>query len=111
LNNKLYLVTRSDLPPGAQAAQSVHAALAFAHEHQEIANAWFRDSNNIVLLAVKSEGELVRLEDRAVAAEVPCSLFKEPDFDDAVTAIAIGPSGWRLVSSLPLALREPKRAA
>lgn len=51
INDKLFIITRADLPPGVIAAQSVHAALAFAHEHPEVEGAWFAGSNNIVLLA------------------------------------------------------------
>jgi peptidyl-tRNA hydrolase len=109
--DKLFIVTRADLPPGAIAAQSTHVALAFAVEHPEVFRVWHGGSNNIVLLSVPDEGALVRLASRAVKADVECTFFKEPDFGDSVTAVAIGPSGWRLVSSLPLALRKPKQAA
>jgi len=111
MNDKLYIITRSDLSPGSRAAQSVHGALAFAHEHPEVTGTWYRSSNNIVLLETENEVALLELAMKAKANGVPCSVFKEPDFEDATTSIAIGPSGWRLVSSLPLALREPKRAA
>lgn len=111
MSDKLFIVTRADLPPGARAAQLAHAALAFAFEHPEIAGAWHRGSNNIVLLEARDEQALHALGARAGAAGVAWSMFREPDFDNATTAIAIGPDGWRLVSSLPLALREPKKAA
>jgi peptidyl-tRNA hydrolase len=111
MSDKLFIVTRADLPPGARAAQLAHAALAFAFEHPEIAGAWHRGSNNIVLLEAKDERALVELWRRAWDENVPYSVFTEPDFGDATTAVAIGPEGWRLVSSLPLALREPKKAA
>ena len=110
MSEKLFIVTRSDLAPGARAAQSVHAALAFAYEHQDLFRQWYEGSNNIVLVETSNEGALVRLEDRAVAAEIPCSLFKEPDFGDAVTGVAIASAGGKLVSNLPLTLREPKAA-
>jgi len=109
-NDKVFIITRADLPPGAIAAQSVHAALAFAHEHPEITGAWFSGSNNIVLLAVPDEAALLELAARAREHGAPCSTFTEPDFGDSTTGVAIGPSGWRLVSSLPLALREKKAA-
>jgi len=111
MSDKLFIVTRADLPPGARAAQLAHAALAFAFEHPEIAGAWHRGSNNIVLLEATDERALIELWKRAWDAGIPYSAFTEPDFGDAMTAVAIGPSGHRLVSSLPLALREPKKAA
>lgn len=108
--DKLFIVTRSDLPLRDVAPQSVHAAFAFAHEHHFEWRTWFLGSNNIVLLATKDEASLEQLAARARAANVPVSLFREPDFGDSVTGIAIGPQGWKLVSSLPLALKPPKAA-
>jgi hypothetical protein len=29
-------------------------------------------------------------------------VFREPDLDDALTAVALGPEAWRRLSSLPL---------
>ena len=108
--DKLFIVTSATLAPGAIAAQSVHAALAFAHEHSFEWRSWYLESNNIVLLSAENEEALLRLAARARAAGVPCSVFREPDFENAVTAIAISPAGRKLVSSLPLALREKKAA-
>jgi hypothetical protein len=48
------------------------------------------------------------LEELARAAErrlIPVSRYREPDMDNQLTAIVIGPSGKSLVSRLPLALR------
>ena len=109
-SSKLFIVTRADLSPGARAAQLAHAALAFAFEHPEIVKEWHAGSNNIVLLEAKDEQALHALGCRAHAAGVAWAMFMEPDFDNATTAIAIAPDGWRLVSSLPLALRPPKAA-
>ena len=106
--HKLFVVTRGDLPPGAIAAQSVHAGFAFAHEHQFEWRTWLLSSNNIVLLSVPDEQALLDLARRVEAAGVSLSLFREPDFDNTLTAIGIGPAGWKLVSSLPKALRPPK---
>lgn len=108
--DKLFIVTRSDLPPGAIAAQSVHTALAFAHEYPFEWRTWYLGSNNIVLLAARDESDLLRLAERARDAGVSCAVFREPDFQNTVTGVAIGPAGWKLVSSLPLALRQPKAA-
>src|SRR5690348_89416 len=110
-NEKLYIVSRADLPPGDRAAQSCHAAFAFAMRHPNEAGRWFWDSNNIVLLECADEATLRRLVDQARAADVPYALFSEPDFDCAATACAFGYGMRRLLSSLPLALREPKPKA
>ncbi len=108
--NKLFVVTRGDLPPGAIAAQSVHAGFAFAHEHQFEWRTWLLGSNNIVLLSVPDEPALLELAQRAQMAGVSVSLNREPDFGNSLTAIAIGPAGRKLVSSLPKALRPPKES-
>jgi hypothetical protein len=59
---------------------------------------------------VKDEADLVRLSERARSAGVSFAVFREPDFQNTVTGVAIAPAGWKLVSSLPLALRPPKAA-
>ncbi len=106
--HKLFIITRADLPPGAIAAQSVHAGFAFAHEHQFEWRTWLLSSNNIVLLSTPDEPSLLELARRAEAAGIPVSRFREEDFGDSLTAIGIGPAGRKLVSSLPKALRPPK---
>jgi hypothetical protein len=37
-------------------------------------------------------------------------LFREPDFEDEITALAVPHAAHRLLSTLPLALRPPKAA-
>jgi len=104
--NKLYVIVRSDLAPGLQAAQACHAMRLFVEEHKLEENEWFRFSNNIVLLQVPTKEALVELAYKAVNEDIPCSMFKEPDVNDEPTAIALlGRGAKKLVSSLPLALR------
>jgi peptidyl-tRNA hydrolase len=110
MNDKLFFVTRTDLPPGDRAAQSVHGAIVFTLTYPELVRSWHDSSNNVVLLEAKDEAALAQLAARAAAAGVPLCMFSEPDLDNALTAVALGPTGYRLVSSLPLTLRE-KRAA
>jgi len=102
---KLYIIVRADLPPGAQVAQSCHAMRLFVHEHPELDAAWYRDSNNLVCLQIADEQALRRLHERAVESNVAVSLFHEPDYNDEATALTIEPRGARLVRSLPLTLR------
>jgi len=102
---KLYLVTRQDLPPGARAAQLCHALRQFGEDHPEVDRDWFRRSNTLVLLEGKDEHALSDLADKARLSGVPVAVFREPDLADALTAIAVGPKGKRLVRGLPLALR------
>lgn len=105
---KLYIVTRSDLAPGARIAQACHAIRLFAEEHPDADRRWYESSNNLVVLETTDERSLLDLAGKARTVGAPVSEFREPDFADAVTAIAIGGVARRLLSSLPLAL---KRAA
>jgi len=104
--NKLYIIVRSDLNPGLQAAQACHALRLFVEEHKLEENRWFRYSNNIVLLQVPTKEELIALAYKVVNEDIPVSMFKEPDVDDEPTAIALlGRQAKKMVSNLPLALR------
>lgn len=103
---KIYIIVRSNLPPGAQAAQACHALMSFASEHPVTANFWHHKSNNLVVLQVPDESCLLHLAGRAQDEGVEHSVFREPDFDNTVTAVALEPAGRRLVSSLALALRR-----
>jgi peptidyl-tRNA hydrolase len=107
--DKLRVITRRDLPAGAQAAQFVHGALAFAAEHPEVTRAWMDTSNTIVLLAERDEQDLSALLARAEEASIPTACFTEPDLGGALTAVVLGPgeASRRLTRGLPLALREP----
>lgn len=101
---KLYIVGRRDLPPGLRVAQMFHAARQFADDHPETEGTWFRESNTIVLLEVPDREALEALVARAQDRGVEASEFSEED-DLGLTALALGPSARRIVSSLPLALR------
>lgn len=112
-NIKLYIITRKDLQPGAQAAQSVHVAIKFGLAYPLLTREWSDASNNIALLVVPDEPALQRILDAALGLgdQVRAAFFREPDFGDAMTAIALhGDYAHRLVSSLPLALKLTPRA-
>ena len=105
--DKLYVITREDLDPGYQAVQSLHAGIQFAMEHPDIHKEWYEQSNYLGLLSTSDELELNKLIEKANAAGIPCSVFREPDVDNQITAIAIGPGpkSKKLCSNLKLALR------
>lgn len=105
---KLYIITRSDLPPGAQLAQSCHAVAAFSLAHPDEHQAWAAGPSNIVCLSAADEGSLSGLLALGRDAGFAVAEFHEPDFGGQLTAIALSGGASRLVSSLPLAL---KRAA
>jgi peptidyl-tRNA hydrolase len=107
---KLYLALRSDLTPGAKIAQACHGLRAFVAAHPELDANWHTNSNNLVVVEVRDETALENLATKATAKGVPFAPFREPDFDDSLTCIALGPGGDKLVSSAPLALRQAKAA-
>jgi hypothetical protein len=110
--NRLYVITRSDLPPGAQIAQTGHAVAAFAAEHPDPFQAWAKPAQrNIVCLAVPCAGALVLLLDRLKQHGARVAEFRETDLADALTGIACGEEGAKLLSSLPLAGRARPAAA
>lgn len=109
--DRLYLVTRRDLPAGAQAAQCCHALRAFAELHPDLDRQWHEHGGNIVLLSVGTEAELVQLLEAATAQHISLAFFHEADFGGALTATAFSAAARRLLSGLPLALREFRSAA
>jgi len=102
---KLHIVTRADLPPGAQGVQSCHAAIQFCHEHPGVEQQWFRESNHLAWLKVPDEIALEKLIDKAERLGVKYSVFREPDFGNRLTAIAFEPGkmGRKVCSGLKLA--------
>jgi peptidyl-tRNA hydrolase len=101
---KLYLVTREDLPPGSQAVHLCHAMTEFMVTHHEEAHRWHTSSNTLALLSVPDEKGLLRLATKANRRGVRFSLFHEPDRDNELTAIAFEPGARSLLRDLPLAL-------
>jgi hypothetical protein len=57
-----------------------------------------------VVLSAPDEASLAALCRAAAAAGLRAIPFREPDFGDALTAVALEPAAHRLVSHLPLAL-------
>jgi hypothetical protein len=74
--------------------------------YPESAKSWHAQSNTLVLLTVENEQGLQRIIDRAFDLNVRTAAFREPDLDNAITAIALEPSdkNQRICRNLPLAL-------
>lgn len=108
---KLFVVGRTDIPPGLRAAQMFHAARLFAKEFPDIESKWFAESNTIVLLEVPHRAVLEGVFEEAERRGFSVSAFKEgEDFlINGITAICLGPEAWRMLSSLPLALSSRKK--
>ena len=101
---KLYVITRRDLSPGQQAVQSCHALQEFNLDHPGITKDWHASSNTLALLSVGGELDLEALAQSAEAKWIAVSRFREPDRNNELTAIVLGPEGRRLVQRLPLTL-------
>lgn len=89
-----------------QAAQAVHAAALFAFEHPEAFSDWHDHSSYVVVLQVP---DLAHLTARysCLPEYAKRVLNREPDLGDQATAFAVlGNDAGRLLSDLPLALRE-----
>lgn len=104
--DKLYLVTRRDLSDAQQAVQAAHALRQFVSEHPEVDQEWFSTSNTLAFLSVGDENALGVLLEKAASRGIPVAAFYEPDRDNELTAIAIGPRGKKITQGLPLALQH-----
>ena len=101
-------MVRKDLAPGAKLAQSVHAAFRFADEWRYTTNDWMDNSEYICILEIENEAALTKLWERSVQNNIRGSCFKEPDYENSLTAIALAPcpQSKKLCSHLKLALKE-----
>lgn len=108
---RLYVVVRSDLPAGAQIAQSCHALRAFVEAHPDLDRAWHAAGGNLVCLSVPCELDLLELLGQARREGLRFAWFDEVDFGSSLTAIALEAKAKRLLRPLPLALREFRPAA
>lgn len=104
----MVLVTRRDLIPGYQAVQPAHALAEFQAKHPRIFRNWQTNHKNLAILAVRNEKELLAIIEKAGELRIKHAPFKEPDIGNETTAVALEPceSTYRLVSQLPLALKE-----
>lgn len=107
-NSKLVVVTRFDLTPGQKVVQAVHAAVDFVFQHPNRAGPWHEQSNYVAILCVWDEKELLALAERCKARLLDFTIFREPDLDNSVTAIAIEPSPetHKLTGKLPLLFKN-----
>lgn len=84
----------------------MHAAFSFAHEHTEPFRTWQEESNFVVVLSAHNEIELLSYWQR-LDLNPYRALVREPDIGNQATAFAvIGHEAGRVLSSLPLCLKE-----
>ena len=91
-----------------QSVQSAHAAIDFQHEHPELAKEWQTKSNYLAFLTVADEEQLIKLISKAILTGIKHTIFREPDIDNQITAVAFEPSeaSRKLTSSCPLLGKE-----
>jgi len=97
---KLFVVVREDLPVPQQGVQSMHALHEYIFEHPERAFEWRTTSSTLAWLSVADEKALGVLLDRAIDRDISVAAFREPDRNNEMTAIAIGPEGKKITQGL-----------
>lgn len=88
--------------------QAGHAAIDFIFEHPNRAGPWHKDSNYLVYLSVKNEKQLELLIKNCQERFLDYTVFREPDLDNQITAVAIEPSPvtQKLVCKIPLMFKN-----
>ena len=101
-------MTREDILPGYQGVQAGHAAIKFQWEHSQLAKNWFDNSQYLIYLTVPGESFLEILIDKAQRRGICYSVFREPDIDNQITAVAFEPGDEtrKLTQHLPLMLKK-----
>lgn len=97
---KLYVIVDSELSPGLKAAQGIHAVAKFAEKHPDVYWDWYINSNNIVVL---ESSEIVRMALTMQLSGYRSVHFREPDLDNAITAVCVEPKARKALSTLRLA--------
>lgn len=105
--DRLYVIVRDDLRPGQQMAQAIHAAHSFAFENPDQFRAWIESSGYLVVLSVPDEDGIYEMISKAISADIDYYAFREADFGDELTAVALQPGNIarELCKGLPLALK------
>lgn len=84
----VYILVRRDLTPSQQVVQASHAAMLAA---RNLIPPESPDTPHLVVCGVTDEAALVAEHERLVRSCVPVTPYFEPDFGDAMTAVATGP--------------------
>ena len=103
---KMRIVLDRSLSPGSHIAQALHALQEFSVEYPDLIKEWYISNNSVVALNASSE-QLVELINKCNELGLAYSIFREPDFDYMLTAVALQPCrlSRKLTSNFSLALR------
>lgn len=69
--------------------QTAHAVADFAIEHSEQFKAWQKGSNYLCCLCVETEESIKGLIEELKFFNIKHTVFKEPDIDNQITAVAV----------------------
>lgn len=83
--NRLIVITRNDLNPGYQIAQTGHGIAQFLLENPELGKLW--NNQYLISLSVKTKYNLENLLTKLNDIGIPLSYFTEPDLNDELTSI------------------------
>jgi len=110
---KMYIVVRGDLSPGAQAAQAVHAAQTWTMRHPQDALRWEEQCGVVVILSVRDTDELLTVANRSFLEAGGFEAFFDDDLTPRLGAIALCPSvrAGSVCSGLSLAFAEHNQDA
>jgi hypothetical protein len=99
------VITHAELTTGQQIAQVAHAVAEFALRKQDAFQHWHTTSQFLVALAATNEERLQILHNTLQQKKFQLTEFREPDLNDALTAVALTPHPQlkRMLSDLPLA--------
>jgi peptidyl-tRNA hydrolase len=102
------LITRRDLSPGYQSVQPAHALAQFSQTYPEQFADWYKNGQNLIVLAATNETHLLKLAEVFTRDGILHTVFREPDIKNKITAIAVEPhvEAYKVTSSLPLALKD-----
>lgn len=106
---RLYVLTRNDLGLAYQAVQGAHAVAQFIYNYPD--EEW--KNGYLIFLAVEDKDELEKWADKLLDdnyyqpqnKRVPFVVFREPDLDNEMTALAAYSNG-RKFKDLPIMAQE-----
>lgn len=82
----LYVFTRKDLTPSQIAVQSIHSSFEMGRHYCPS-----QEHPSVVLIKLKNEDELIKLENFLINNELKFKSFKEPYYGNKITSISLEP--------------------
>ena len=96
--DKLYVLVRKDITIQQQAVQAGHAVAEYILNCPQIT--W--DNGTLVYLGVKNQDQLQKWAMKLDFVGIPYAVFREPDLNNEITALAAVSNDYRVFKSLQL---------